>query len=421
MLHLIRQFVKLMQQKAKNSVARVLKGIYCFGSTSGVAKNDTFDPCPRIPHFASGPVSISTNEQVIRFCSDVTIGMKLLVLALFGFFWAVFGGAVPAPDDSEATILPPSLLYARGSGGRSNGSGASDAQCDNPMCQVDADDLVNTAKNAVARVLKSICCGSKEPLQNSLDDRIFNLESQFADQINVIKTILLNMEERIGEVDSSVKKLRSDLRNETPRITLDGVVLSGVTNNDELKRSASETRESEVQLYNSSIYMSPTPTDLKNKTSEQQVRIFTYFWRIRDMSNKLRNWEPRRSIRSPSFFIAPSSYKMYMRMFPRHNNGKNVYLHVGLTKGEFDNTLSWPFKLKMRLSVLDQRTVSEQDINSRVWDPTLLCSEFNWRRPTGNGDNHECVGLGFPQEVLTTRDYLTKNAMIVKLTVYLDL
>lgn len=46
-------------------------------------------------------------------------------------------------------------------------------------------------------------------------------------------------------------------------------------------------------------------------------------------------------------------YRMYLRMYPRQS-GENVYFHVGMTRGEHDASLPWPFRLKHRLAVLDQ-------------------------------------------------------------------
>jgi|688.fasta_scaffold1951511_1 hypothetical protein len=45
----------------------------------------------------------------------------------------------------------------------------------------------------------------------------------------------------------------------------------------------------------------------------------------------VQSWGPRRSLRSPSFYIFEYGYMMYIRLFPRQN-GQNVYAHVGLTK-----------------------------------------------------------------------------------------
>ena len=54
-----------------------------------------------------------------------------------------------------------------------------------------------------------------------------------------------------------------------------------------------------------------------------------------------------------------------------------------------------------------------------MWDPTQLCSGWNWRKPD-SGDNFECVGLGFPQNVLDTKGYINNDAITIKLTVHLE-
>jgi hypothetical protein len=40
-----------------------------------------------------------------------------------------------------------------------------------------------------------------------MDDRLHNLEVQIGDQMTVIKTMLLSLEERVGDVDNSVKRV----------------------------------------------------------------------------------------------------------------------------------------------------------------------------------------------------------------------
>ena len=49
----------------------------------------------------------------------------------------------------------------------------------------------------------------------------------------------------------------------------------------------------------------------------------------------------------------------------------------------------------------------------------ILCSAWNWKRPV-TGDNHECVGLGFPTEDLRGQNFIRDDSIIIKLTVYLD-
>lgn len=138
------------------------------------------------------------------------------------------------------------------------------------------------------------------------------------------------------------------------------------------------------------------------------------------MEYKMTAWNHRQSLRSPSFYISPGGYRMYIHIYPRQND-ENVYIHVGVTQGDFDNSLPWPFKLKHRINILDQVSSEDgqEDISSRVWDPAVLCSGFNWQKPT-SGDNYECVGLGFAHSVIRTRHYIRDDSIIIKLSVYLD-
>jgi uncharacterized coiled-coil protein SlyX len=39
-----------------------------------------------------------------------------------------------------------------------------------------------------------------------MDDRLHNLETQLADQMTVVKAILLNMEEKLSDIDTTLKK-----------------------------------------------------------------------------------------------------------------------------------------------------------------------------------------------------------------------
>ncbi|GLH05414.1 Uncharacterized protein GBIM_11017, partial [Gryllus bimaculatus] len=120
-------------------------------------------------------------------------------------------------------------------------------------------------------------------------------------------------------------------------------------------------------------------------------RVFTYFWR--------------------------GGYRMYLRLFPRRA-GVNVYVHAGLTPGAFDHLLSWPFALKLRMSVLEQAAGASEDVASRVWDAAELCSGFNWQRPL-QGDSYECVGLGLPHNLLRSRRYVWRDSVLIKLSVFL--
>lgn len=311
-------------------------------------------------------------------------------------------------------------------------SGQEVLETQHATCRVTTEQLVATAQATVTRVLKGLC-NAKE-----MEDRFHNLEMLLADQLNVIKTMLLNIEDKIIEQDHASRRVqrrimgtvlkqcqpaspaKESYRNGETSLTTDGQEEdAGITLEDE--ESSNEISESprdiEVNRYNSTIHLEPVPGQPYNSA---RSRVFTYYWRVQGMEHKLTGWNHRRSLRSPSFYISPGGYRMYIRIYPRQNE-ENVYIHVGVTQGDFDNSLSWPFKLKHRINILDQVSSEDgqEDISSRVWDPTVLCSGFNWQKPT-SGDNYECVGLGFAHSVICTRHYIHDDSIIIKLSVYLD-
>lgn len=110
-----------------------------------------------------------------------------------------------------------------------------------------------------------------------------------------------------------------------------------------------------------------------------------------------------------------------MRAFPRQNKD-NFFVRVGLTEGEFDDSLKWPFPLKYKVHILDQtkECIVFEDIASMLWDPNSLCSDVNWQKPI-KGDNAECTEVGFPHDVLKRGEYIYRNTLVIKLTVYLEL
>ncbi|XP_068212023.1 TNF receptor-associated factor 2 [Palaemon carinicauda] len=284
-------------------------------------------------------------------------------------------------------------------------------------CRISTRDLISTAQSTANRVLQGVC----NP--RDLNDRFLTLEKQIADQFNVLKTMVLNIEDQLRTQDKQSKKHHGKLRQAIRAIRArqsaraDGLsgdssdYIPGDSEDDDYRTDygmpgeEESPRLTEIYRYNSTMHQ------------EEGHAVFTYYWRVNDITYKMNNWGWRRSLRSESFYIFQNGYRMYMRIFP-NQGGQNVYIHVGLTTGEHDATLEWPFKLKHRIKVVDHGYPVE-DLTSRVWDPTQLCSGWNWRRPD-SGDNYECVGLGFAQKDLRSRNYIHDDSIVIKLTVFLN-
>lgn len=112
-------------------------------------------------------------------------------------------------------------------------------------------------------------------------------------------------------------------------------------------------RFDEITRYNSTVSI------------ENGRRVFSYYWIIPGMSYKLSSWSLRRALQSSSFYIYPRGYRMYLKVIPRYTS-QTMYVHTGLTKGDYDDWLSWPFENKLRISVLSTEDgTGASDLKSR--------------------------------------------------------
>ncbi|KAG8226940.1 hypothetical protein J437_LFUL004658 [Ladona fulva] len=295
-----------------------------------------------------------------------------------------------------------------------------------------------------------------------MENRFKSLEAQIADLLNALKLMIVNLENKLtlqnGELPTQHSLANIPLQNEDetfrcvephcstpftesvrfyPQETVEkldqGKWIDEVDDSTAFITDTEWPREDEISRLNNTVHMEPYPESPLKNTASPVHRVFTYYWRMHGIASKINSWDPRRSLRSPSFYITPNGYRMYLLVFPRQNY-ENFYVHVGITVGANDANLSWPFSLKHRIQLLDQvrtpsskkkrpliptRPMLPQDLASRVWNPALLCSASVWRRPL-LGDSTECVGLGYPHEMLKSRNYIYNDSVVIKLTVYLE-
>lgn len=157
----------------------------------------------------------------------------------------------------------------------------------------------------------------------------------------------------------------------------------------------------EISTYNGTV-----------STGSAASPAFIYYWRV-DAFWRLAFADGR--ARSPSFYVSPRSYRMALTV-DSDVSARTVRVAAVPATGEYDAQLRWPFAHRLRISVLDQTDTEPEDVMSRVWD-AVQCQLPQQRVDGGGG---VCASMEFRLDVLTYRRYLADDALIVKLTVFLE-
>ena len=87
-----------------------------------------------------------------------------------------------------------------------------------------------------------------------------------------------------------------------------------------------------------------------------------YIWKIDGFRSLLFQYAGNgivTSLESPSIYTSLHGYKFFMRVFPNGidgGDGRHIGLFVGITQGEYDTLLEWPFCGRISLTIKDQST-----------------------------------------------------------------
>lgn len=175
----------------------------------------------------------------------------------------------------------------------------------------------------------------------------------------------------------------------------------------------------EIGTYNGTVF-SAAPVDVGGADGGSRptaASTFVYYWRV-DAFWRLAFADG--CARSPPFYVSPRSYRVALTIRSDLTT-RSVRVAVVPAAGEYDTRLRWPFAHRIRLSVLDQTDASPEDIVSRVWDD-VRCGGASSTPSSQKQLSLEdvCASMEFRHEVLTYRRYLTGDALLVKLTVFLQ-
>ena len=150
-----------------------------------------------------------------------------------------------------------------------------------------------------------------------------------------------------------------------------------------------------------------------------------FIWKVKDFSEILRRAKAggRQAIASPPFYTDRTEsygYKLRVQINPNGDGpGKNTHVSVFISvmKGEYDAILPWPFKKKVKFTLIDQQEDPVQRENvTRQFIP-VNCPE-SFARPTKE-ENSKVYGYHqfISHAVLHSRRYLVDDTLYLQVEI----
>jgi len=189
--------------------------------------------------------------------------------------------------------------------------------------------------------------------------------------------------------------------------------------NTEAKLTATDTKltNTEAKLTNTEAKLNETKEKL-DATREVVEKLGTriFIWKINDLSKKLKF--QRNEIDSVSFYTDRTEsygYKLKARIYDPDGKGEIKMVTIVLMKGEYDAILPWPFRNKLKITLIDQ----QEDLVERENFTTVLLPEYNQKasaRPVEE-ENARCICCCILPEKLYSRRYLVDDTLFIQVEV----
>ena len=158
--------------------------------------------------------------------------------------------------------------------------------------------------------------------------------------------------------------------------------------------------------------------DLKLQIMETTSYDGIFLWKIDEFQRRFREAVDGKtiSIYSPPFYTARYGYKLCVRAYLNGDGpmgkGKYLSLFIVVMRGEYDGLLSWPFRQKITMKLLDQDRVSDVTESFR---PDPNSSSFQKPRSDMN------IASGCPtfctHHLLRSRGYIRDDSIFIKIVV----
>ena len=144
-------------------------------------------------------------------------------------------------------------------------------------------------------------------------------------------------------------------------------------------------------------------------------------WKVNEVEKRIEEARTGKilSLYSPPFFTSLHGYRMCMRLYldgDGQGKGTHVSLFLVIMKSDFDDLLSWPFKQKVTLYLLNQHDPYKSRAHiARAFRPTETSTSF--QKPKGSFN----TAFGFPRlapiSKLYDRSYVQDDCMYFKVKI----
>lgn len=156
--------------------------------------------------------------------------------------------------------------------------------------------------------------------------------------------------------------------------------------------------------------------NLKIEILEVKSTSGVYVWKVNELNRRYREARVGKtvSLYSPPFYTSPHGYRLCLRAYLYGDGvgkGTHISLFVVLMKSEYDDILSWPFKHRVTLSIINQdNPLSADAALMHKFLPNPDSTSFQKPRDTFN------IASGFPQ--FASQNFLSDPSFVKNDTIY---
>ena len=202
-----------------------------------------------------------------------------------------------------------------------------------------------------------------------------------------------SLEQRVDEMETRVAHLEKQYQHlATQPMKAEG---------DSVKQALQNIHDQVHNLDNRLTHYSNAMEEMSLRQELQEVKTTfgVFVWKINEVQRRYREAMEGKtlSLYSPPFYTSPHGYRMCIRTYlygDGTGKGSHISVFFVVMKSEHDQLLSWPFKQKVTISLLNQDTPAEQFSHiTETFLPDPSSSSF--QKP----DSEMNVASGFPKFV----------------------